>query len=147
MLAGLCNICDEHGHGNFEKLKQLVEEVGRKSTEIVASNVNKELRYLKNRFKKEAEVHSSCLELCLSFAFGSCSKEYPHTTSQLDSFYCTINGIQDAISQMEPVDQADLEKQLAECFQISSCSWAIFCGQKHQASYYQFVVNNLKNWL
>ena len=139
MLAGLCNICDEHGHGNFEKLKQLVDDVGRKSTEIVASNVNKELsehlRYKKNRFKKEAEVHSSCLELCLSFAFGSCSQEHPHTTSQPNSFYCTTNGIQDAISQMEPVDQADLKKQLDECLSDFKLFMGHLLWTKHQASY------------
>ena len=34
MLAGLCNICDEHGHGTFDSMKQLVQEVASKSGKI-----------------------------------------------------------------------------------------------------------------
>lgn len=37
MLAGWCNICDEYGHGNVDSMKQLVQDVGSKTSTIVNS--------------------------------------------------------------------------------------------------------------
>ena len=64
MLAGLCNICDEYGHGTFDSMKQLVQQVASKSSEIVASEVLKQLtlhfQYFKDKFRKEANIHFAC---------------------------------------------------------------------------------------
>ena len=43
MLAGLCNICDEYGHGNFDSMKELVQEVAGKTSTIVVSDLIKQL--------------------------------------------------------------------------------------------------------
>ena len=133
MLAGLCNLCDEYGHGNFDAMKQLVQDVASRCNTIVSADVlerlSEHLRYVKNRFRKEAEVHSSCLELCLSYSFGSCSNDHPHTTSELDSFYSTANAIQEAIQGLPPPHQDTLSKQLDESLARFNCIWDMFFVQ------------------
>lgn len=149
MLAGLCNICDEFGHGTFDSLKQLVQDVGSKSGTIAASDVIKQLtvhfRYFKNKFRKEPEIHSSAKELCLTYAFGSCSKDHLHTSAEIDSFYTTIDSIEKGIQDIPiAAEKADLSKKLSELLTNFQLYLAHLLRTKHQATYYQFVLSNLK---
>ena len=127
MLAGLCNICDEFGHGTFDSLKQLVQEVASKSGTIVASDVIKQLtvhfRYFKNKFRKEPETHSSAKEPCLTYAFGSCSKDHSHTSAELDSFFATIDSIEKGVQDVPiAAEKAGLSKKLSELLSNSTLS-------------------------
>ena len=101
MLAGLRNICHEHGHATFDSTKQLVQEVASKRGKILASDLIKQLtvhfRYFKKKFGREPETHSSAMELYLSYAFGSCSVDHPHTSAKIDAFYSTIHSIEEDI--------------------------------------------------
>lgn len=115
---------------------------------LIASELIKQLtthlRYLKNKFRKEAEVHTSCLELCLSSAVGRCCKGHPRTSAEIDSFYLTVRAIKKGIQDLPSANQATLSKQLDK----SLTNFKLYLGHllrtKHQASSYQFVVSNLK---
>lgn len=105
---------------------------------LIASELIKQLtthlRYFKNKFRKEAEAHTSCLELCLSSAVGSCSKGHPHTSAEIDSFYLTavVRAIEEGIQDLPSANQATLSKQLDE----SLTNFKLYLGHlrtKHQA--------------
>ena len=76
MLAGLCNLCDEFGYSNFEKFASFLAEVETAtnvSMKEMRTKVLQHQRYMKTQFTKQAERHSTCLELCMNNAFGSCT--------------------------------------------------------------------------
>ena len=129
-------------------MKQLVQEVS-KSGKIGASDFIKQLtvhfRHFKNKFRKEPEIHSSAMELCLSCAFGSCSKEHSHTSAEIDSLYSTIHSIEEGIQDVPAAAEKDpLSKKLDESLAKFKLYLAHLLRTKHQGSYSQFVVSNLK---
>lgn len=71
MLAGLCNLCDDFGHNNFNELCPFIEEVhvSSMSPELNVSSLIKDVRiyqkFLKTKFSKLAQKHSPCLKLCM----------------------------------------------------------------------------------
>ena len=86
---------------------------------LVASDLIKQLtvhfRYFKNKFRKEPEIHSSAMELCLSYAFGSCCKEHLHTSAEIDSFYSTVHLLEEGIQDVPTAaEKAPLSKKLDE---------------------------------
>ena len=86
MLAGLCNICDECGHSNFEKLFSLLTEVESAtavSIKQMKARVADYQRFCKTQLSRQVERHSPCAELCMNYAFGSC--EEPHDSSCADA--------------------------------------------------------------
>ena len=69
MLAGLCNICDEQGHANLANLVALAEDVGQKANvnlKHIAVAVKEYQCYLSTKCAKQADMHSSYLELCVT---------------------------------------------------------------------------------
>ena len=95
MLSGLCNVCDDFGHSNFDNLCELVNEIskvdGREGTIVDCAFTVKHLRqyptFLKRKFSKLVERHTSCLELCMDYAFGSCSQEHLYSLKEATEFY------------------------------------------------------------
>ena len=79
MLAGLCNLCDEFEHSNYDKFYALLTDV-EKATSVPLTDVKSKLehhrRYMKTQFSKQAERHSNCLELCMDHAVGSCAQSH-----------------------------------------------------------------------
>lgn len=43
--------------------------------------------FLERNYSKLAERHSSCLELCLAYAFGTCSEGHPDSVQEMTKFY------------------------------------------------------------
>ena len=99
MLAGLCNLCDEVGHLNYDKFSALRTDV-EKATSVPIKDVKSKLehhqRYMKTQFSKQAERHFPCLELCMDHAFGSCAQSHdkscPDATAIYDVFK-TVSGV------------------------------------------------------
>ena len=61
MLAGLCNICYDDGHTNFEKLASLVSNISKESTngegfEVLLKRLEAHQKYLKAGFSKQVCV-------------------------------------------------------------------------------------------
>ena len=80
MLAGLCNLCDDYGHSNYDKMQTLLSNIecsASISLKEEKAKVTKHQQFLKMQFGKIAERHSPCLELCMAHAFGSCTEAHP----------------------------------------------------------------------
>ena len=86
MLAGLCNLCDEFGHSNFEKFMTLLGSVERATMVSV-----KDLR--ENLLQHQRFMKTQCLELCMTNAFASCSHLH-------DTFFPDACGIYDVYKQV-----------------------------------------------
>ena len=91
MLAGFCDLCDDFGHSNFDKLCEPITEVSSKCTSRNASalikDVRKYQRFLKTTFHKLEGKHSQCLELCLSHTFDSCSEQHDASIAESTLIY------------------------------------------------------------
>ena len=79
MLAGLCNLCDEFGHSNYDNFTSFLEGI-QKSSAIPVDELNakvlKHQSFMKIKFSNQVERHSPYLELCMDHAFGSCMKSH-----------------------------------------------------------------------
>jgi len=64
MLAGLCNLCDDFGHTNFEVLQQLVLQLDKENVLENANSAKEVIRehqkYLKLQYKKQVGNFSFC---------------------------------------------------------------------------------------
>lgn len=153
MLAGLCNLCDDYGHSNFDILCELTQEIsnmnsGEAST-FEAAGIVKQLRihqrFLKTMLAKLAERHSSCLELCLTHAFESCSEEHHDTLNEMTDFYLVCDKLTSCLRlSTNAVARAKLEEKLQEAVSTHWDYVAHLLRTKHQAEYYQYVLKNLK---
>lgn len=150
MLAGLCNLCDDFGHSNFDELCELITEVSSKCSGLNASTLIKDVRkyqrFLKTTFPKLAGKHSRCLELCLSHAFDSCSQPHDSTIAELTLIYNVHGSLTQHIESLSNEDssKADLKERLEDKFKVHFDYLGHLLCTKHQGEYYQFVRKNLK---
>ena len=103
MLAGLCNICDEYGHSNYDKLLSLLSEIEQKvgaSWKEEKTKALKHQRCFKTQFSKVAKKHSPCLELCITHAFGSCRESHPNCCSDVVALAKVDKAAQDTINRL-----------------------------------------------
>ena len=145
MLAGLCNICDDYGHSNYEKRLSLLSEIELKvgvSLKEEKAKVLKHQRFMKNQFSKVAERHSSCLELCMGHAFGSCTESHPSCCSDVVALAKVEKVAKDNINRVADTAAKDkLEEELKEVMSSHACH---LLRTKHQADYHKFLLNNLQ---
>ena len=153
ILAGLCNLCDEYGHSNFDAMCELIQEIaslgGGETTTIDHACLAKQMRnhqtFLKRKFPKLAERHSSCLELCLTHAFGTCSEEHPDSLQEMTEFYVACDNLSLSIqNSANSVDREKVDQKLQETISTHWDYVSHLLRTKHQADYYQFVLKNLK---
>lgn len=123
MLAGLCNLCDDFGHSNFDEMCKLVQEITHlgdgESNSFDPTSLAKELRnyqaFLKTKYSKLVEWHSTCLELCLNHAFGTCSEEHPDSLQEVTQFYQACDKLSTSLqNSANSIARDKLEKKLAE---------------------------------
>ena len=150
MLAGLCNLCDDFGHSNFDELCELITEVSSKCSGLNASTLIKDVRkyqrFLKTTFPKLAGKHSRCLELCLSHAFDYCSQPHDSTIAELTLIYNVHGSLTQHIESLSNEDssKADLKERLEDKLKVHFDYLGHLLRTKHQGEYYQFVQKNLK---
>lgn len=150
MLAGLCNLCDDFGHSNFDEICELITEVSCKCTGLNASalvkDVRKYQRFLKTTFSKLAEKHSCCLELCLSHAFDSCSEEHNAVVAECSMMYDMHSSLMQCIESLSNEDslKAEFKSRLDEKLKVHFDYLGHLLRTKHQGEYYKFVQKNLK---
>ena len=149
MLAGLCNLCDDFGHSNFDAMCSIAHSVSQVETTTVDCHcVVKSLRayqtFLKTMLAKSSERHSTCKELCMSHAFGSCTEEHPDHCAEVTNFYDACKTVSSAIELCAPSLRVKLQEKLADTV---STHWE-YVGHllrtKHQADYYQYILKNLR---
>ena len=99
MLAGLCNLCDEYGHSNFDMINSILSDIEAKgiSMKEVKPKILKYQQYLKTQFSKQATRHSQCLELCMDHGFGCCNEPHVSCSEEASSIYEIKQSVTDAI--------------------------------------------------
>ncbi|XP_044164132.1 uncharacterized protein LOC122948377 [Acropora millepora] len=145
MLAGLCNLCDDFGHSNFDAMCSITHTVSQVETITVDCHcVVKSLRAYQTFLAKSSERHSTCKELCMSHAFGSCTEEHPDQCAEVTNFYDACKTVSSAIELCAPSLRVKLQEKLADTV---STHWE-YVGHllrtKHQADYYQYILKNLR---
>ena len=71
--------------------------------------------FMKNQFSKVAERHSSCLELCIGRAFGSCTESHPSCCSDVVALEKVEKVVKDNINRVAGTAVKDkLKKELKE---------------------------------
>ena len=123
MLAGLCNLCDDFGHTNFDELCTFIEEVSSMCPCLNRSALIKDVRtyqkFLKTKFSKLAVKHSPCLELCMSYAFDSCAEEHNAMGADFAPFYAAHSCLLEEIESLPGnVTKTELKSRLAEMYNI-----------------------------
>ena len=86
MFARLCNICDDYGHSNYDKLLSVmsdIEHIEGVSLKEEKTTVLKHQQVFRNQFSKVTEKYSPSFELCITHAFGSCPESHPNCCSEV----------------------------------------------------------------
>ena len=148
MLAGLCNLCDDFGHSNFDAMCSIAHSVSQVETTIDCHGVVKSLRayqtFLKTKLAKSSERHSTCKELCMSHAFGSCTEEHPDHCVEVTNFYDACKTLSSAIELCAPSLRVRLQEKLADSVSIHWEYISHLLCTKHQADYYKYILKNLR---
>ena len=149
MLAGLCNICDAFGHSNFDELCLFIEEVCSHCPGLNGSTLIKHVRnyqtLVKTKFFKLAQGHSSCLELCQTRAFASCSEEHQAVCTDINPNYNVHSSLLQSVESLSDESaKSDLKAQLQEMFKVHYDYLAHLLRTKHQGDYYKYVTKNLR---
>lgn len=148
MLAGLCNLCDDHGHSNYDKMQTLLYDIERNaaiSLKEEKAKVTKHQQFLKTQFRKIAERHSPCLELCMAHAFGSCTETHPNTCPDVVALAQVEEVVNVHIMQIADTSEQDrLKEELKEVMASNVLYIGHLLRTKHQGDYHKFVLNNLQ---
>ena len=105
----------------------------------------KHQRFMNNQFSKVAERHSSCLELCMGHAFGSCTESHPSCCSDVVALEKVEKVAKDDINRVADTAAKDkLEEELKEVISSHALYASHLLRTKHQADYHKFHFNNLQ---
>ena len=148
MLAGLCNLCDDYGHSNYDKMQSLLSDIERSASISLReekAKVTKHQQFLTTQFGKIVERHSPCLELCIAHAFGSCSEAHPNSCSDVVALVQVEKVEQEHIGRIADRSECDrLKEELKEAMTSSVLYTSHLLRTRHQGDYHKFVLNNLQ---
>lgn len=148
MLAGLCNLCDEFGHANYEKFMCLLTSVERVTTVSVKdlkAKVSQHQRFMKTQFAHQVQRHSSCLELCMNNAFASCSQPHDRFCPDACSLFDVSEQVHILLSSIPSAnEQESLREELDEIMKVNIQYAAHLLRTRHQGEYYKYILNNLQ---
>ena len=148
MLAGLCNLCDEFGHSNFDKLSSLLTDV-EAATKVPVKQLKAKVaeyhRFCKTQLSKQAERHSSCLELCMNYAFGSCTQSHDNSCPEAMALYEVDRTVSNLLlGHASTADQGKITGALKEIMKVHEQYVGHLLRTKHQGDYHKFVLDNLQ---
>ncbi|KAK3753760.1 hypothetical protein QZH41_016439 [Actinostola sp. cb2023] len=151
MLAGLCNICDDCGHSNFDAMCNLVNDVGNLegttgiNTGEIENNLRKYQSFLKKKFMKVVERHSDSIELCMANSFGVCRQDHGSNCIDMNALHEVVQLLSLALQHC--TNSTTREKLALKLNEMVNTHWE-YVGHllrtKHQGDYYQYVLKNLK---
>lgn len=148
MLAGLCNLCDEFGHSNFEKFMTLLGSVER-ATMVSVKDLREKLlqhqRFMKTQFAHQVQRHSPCLELCMTNAFASCSHPHDRFCPDACGIYDVYKQVQMLLSSVPSASEQDcLRKEVDDLMQVHTQYTAHLLQTRHLGEYYKYILDNLQ---
>ena len=148
MLAGLCNLCDEFGYSNYEKLMSFLANVERMTSVSMGdlkSKVRQHQRYMKMQFANQVQRHSSCLGLCMNNAFGTCSQPHDRFCLDASSLFDVGKQLQKLLCNVTSAsEQESLKGELQSIMKVHTQYAAHLLCTKHQGDYYQYILKNLQ---
>lgn len=148
MLAGLCNLCDEFGHSNFEKFASFlanVETASNVSMKEMRTKILQHQRFMKTQFPKQAERHSPCLELCMNNTFGSCTQPHDNVCLEASKLFDVGKDLRELLPNVASANECEsLTKELDSMMNIYTQYAAHLLRTKHQGEYYKFIQDNLQ---
>ena len=157
-MAGLCNICTEHGAENFNTLDALLtklEELWRKHNTTKCLIPDLLLRtkmykgYLLSDFIYHLENHSECATNCMCWYLSpnpTCSSNHPLSCHDCNELWSLITEIRQAITSLNVVqgEKAVLQQQVDK-FEESLCQYISHLVRgKHHRSQLLTHIDNLK---
>ena len=123
MLAGLCNLCDEFGHSNYEKFMCFltsVESAKTVSVRDLKAKVSQHQRFMKTQFAHQVQRHLPCLELCMNNAFASCSQPHDRICPDACGLFDVSEQVQMLLSNIPSAnEQESLTKELDEIMKVN----------------------------
>ena len=146
MLAGLCNLCDEFGHSNYDNFTSFLEGIQKSSAipvDELKAKVLKHQSFMKTKFSNQVERHSPYLELCMDHAFGSCMKTHDSSSDGV-GIYEVTSSVKDLLSNLNTGEQRKLTEELDSLLSVHKQYVSHLLHTKHQSEYYKFILNNLQ---
>ena len=153
LLAGLCNLCDDVGHTNFNTMCELVHEIanlgGGESNSFDPTSLAKQLRdyqtFLKRKYSKLVERHSTLYLLGALFNSCLCPEEHPDSLQEVTQFYQACDNLSTSLqNSSNSVTGEKLEQKLQESISTHRSYVSHLLWTKHQADYYKYVLKNLQ---
>ena len=148
MLVGLCNLCDDYGHSNYDKMQSLLSDIERSasiSLKEEKAKVTKHQQFLTTQFGKIVDRHSPCLELCMAHAFRSCSEAHPNSCPDVVALVQVEQVVQEHIGRIADRSECDrLKEELKEVMTSSVLYTSHLLRTRHQGDNHKFVLNNLQ---
>ena len=101
--------------------------------------------FVKTKFSKLSQHHSSCLELSQSHAFSSCPEEHQAVCTDISPIYNVYSSVLDSVDGISDQSvKSDLTARLQELFKVHTDYLGHLLRTKHQGDYYKFILKNLK---
>lgn len=147
MLAGLCNLGDDYGHSNYDKMQALLDEVERAAAVSLKEEKEKvtiHQQFLNTKFSKVAERHSPCLELCMQHAFGCCNQAHPSSCPDVVALVEVEKVLEHHLARLAASEQERLKEELKEVMASNVLYVSHLLRTKHQSEYHKFTLENLK---
>ena len=141
-------VCDEFGHSSFDTLSSLLTDM-EAATKVPVKQLKAKVaeyhRFCKTQLSKQEERHSSCLELCMNYAFGSCTQSHDNSCHEAMALY----GVDRTVSNLllehaSTADQRKITGGLREIMKVHEQYVGHFLHTKHQGDYHKFVLDNLQ---
>ena len=157
-MAGLCNICTEHGAENFNTLDALLtklEEVWHKHNTTERPIPDLSLRakmykgYLLSNFIYHLENHSECATHCMCWYLSpspTCSSNHPHSCNECNERWSLVTEIRQTVTSLnvEESEKAVFQQQVDK-FEESLCQYISHLVRgKHQHSQFLTHIDNLQ---
>ena len=98
---------------------------------------------MKTKFSKLAQRHSSCLELCQTHTFASCSEEHQAVCTDITPIYNVHRSLLQSVESLSDESaKSDLKARLQEMFKVRYDYLAYLLRTKHQGDYNKYVMKN-----
>ena len=132
-----------------DELCTFIEDLCSHSPGLNGSALVKDVRryqtFVKTKFSKLSQHHSSCLELCQSHAFLSCPEEHQAVCTDISPIYNVYSSVLESVDGISDQSvKSDLTARLQELFKVHTDYLGHLLRTKHQGDYYKFILKNLK---
>ncbi|KAK3748352.1 hypothetical protein QZH41_008194, partial [Actinostola sp. cb2023] len=144
MLAGLCNLCYDLCHKNFENLEELIIRMSSQK-DVLLKAVQKARKFMKTEFSKALAQHSPCQAFCINYSFGCCDEPHSSLCSSVDCLYEVVESVEGDIHVNGSADNKEHQLSILKAIvENHSLYTAHLIRTRHQSSYYQYILESMR---